>query len=191
VPFSGRTVSGVIAAILTAPVPRASAVAAMVPPGLDEILGRALERDLEQRYQSAGAIAADLDALRVEIAAAGSRASGAELRFAGDRPQQPTQVLGRHSDSAPWTEIASALGAPQPAETRRHNLPAPTTSFHGREEQLATALDALRRPDVRLLVLLGPGGAGKTRLAIEAARTLVDDFPDGVVLVPLAATTDP
>ena len=65
------------------------------------------------------------------------------------------------------------------------------TSFLGRESELAAVVAALRRPDVRLLVLTGPGGAGKTRLSLEAAALLVRDYPDGVWQVPLAAVTDP
>jgi len=71
------------------------------------------------------------------------------------------------------------------------NLPAVPTSFVGREAELAEAADLLVRPGVRLLTLTGPGGAGKTRLALETARGLAIRFPDGVWFVPLASVTDP
>ena len=71
--------------------------------------------------------------------------------------------------------------------------PAPATSFVGRERELATLRERLQHPDVRLLVLTGPGGVGKTRLALEAAGRAAfggapdgSPFPDGVVFVPLA-----
>ena len=67
-------------------------------------------------------------------------------------------------------------------------LPQPPTSFVGRERELAAAADLLA--GTRLLTLSGPGGSGKTRLAIELARRSIAAFPDGVCFVPLAAVRD-
>src|SRR4051794_2646997 len=78
---------------------------------------------------------------------------------------------------------------PPPAEPARHNLPIPLTSFVGRDRELAEVDRLLDRS--RLLTLLGAGGAGKTRLGIEAARRRVDACPDGVWLVELAGLGDP
>lgn len=69
-------------------------------------------------------------------------------------------------------------------------LPASLTSLIGRESELATLTTSLRQPDVRLLTLVGPGGVGKTRLALEVAATVDDEFDDGVALVPLTPITE-
>jgi predicted ATPase/transcriptional regulator with XRE-family HTH domain len=71
------------------------------------------------------------------------------------------------------------------------NLPTPTTPFLGRTAELADITTKLRRPNCRLLTLLGSGGMGKTRLAIEAAEQVQSDFADGAVFAPLAAINDP
>jgi predicted ATPase len=71
------------------------------------------------------------------------------------------------------------------------NLPVPTTPFVGRERELAEVLVLLRDSKLRLLTLTGPGGVGKTRLALEAASPVVDEHPGGVFWVPLAPLRDP
>ena len=70
-----------------------------------------------------------------------------------------------------------------------HNLPDARTSFIGRDTDLKTVDELLRTG--RLVTLVGPGGAGKTRLALEAGRRLLDEFTDGVWLVELAVLRDP
>jgi predicted ATPase/class 3 adenylate cyclase len=73
----------------------------------------------------------------------------------------------------------------------RTNLPVPATAFLGREEELAMVVGMLDEPDVRLVSLVGPGGAGKTRLALQAAAEASDAYPDGVFWAPLAPLRDP
>src|SRR5689334_16720755 len=71
------------------------------------------------------------------------------------------------------------------------SLPLPLTAFIGRENEMHTAGALLLREGVRLLILTGPGGAGKTRLAIELARRQEQEFADGVVFVDLSSLRDP
>jgi predicted ATPase/transcriptional regulator with XRE-family HTH domain/Tfp pilus assembly protein PilF len=72
-----------------------------------------------------------------------------------------------------------------------YNLPVPVTSLVGRKREIAEVSRLLKRKPVRLLTLLGPGGVGKTRLAITVASRLGRLFKNGVAFVPLSAIGDP
>lgn len=80
---------------------------------------------------------------------------------------------------------------PNRGEIRPSNLPAPGSAFVGRDTELAAAKTLLLRDDVRLVTATGPGGIGKSRLALEVARQVNEAFPGGVYFVPLAAVKDP
>lgn len=86
---------------------------------------------------------------------------------------------------------ASAQATGQPPLLPPHNLPAQLTSFFGRRHELQELMTFLQQPGRRLVTLVGPGGMGKTRLALEVAQRLLTSFSDGVFFVPLAALTDP
>jgi predicted ATPase/DNA-binding SARP family transcriptional activator len=101
---------------------------------------------------------------------------------------EPGQSLRELEKSILVQDRSLDLAALQGAET---NLPVPPTRLIGRGVELADVTERVRRDDLRLLTLTGPGGTGKTRLALEAARELVDEFPGGVHFVALAPIADP
>jgi predicted ATPase/class 3 adenylate cyclase len=72
----------------------------------------------------------------------------------------------------------------------RANLPVPATPFIGRDREVDAVAALLHQEDVPLLTLTGPGGTGKTRLALQAAAEGSESFPDGIWWVPLAALSD-
>jgi class 3 adenylate cyclase len=71
------------------------------------------------------------------------------------------------------------------------NLPVPAAPFLGRRSELDEVTSLVRDPAIRIVTLTGPGGTGKTRLALEAARMCLDAFPAGSWWVPLASLSDP
>ena len=76
---------------------------------------------------------------------------------------------------------------PSPPPERPASLPLPLTSFVGREIEIDAVAALTCRAGVRLVTLTGPGGVGKTRLAIRVTEQIAPEFPDGVWFVPLAA----
>jgi predicted ATPase len=80
---------------------------------------------------------------------------------------------------------------PDDADAASATLPAPLTALVGREAEMAAISTLLTRDGARLVTLIGSGGIGKSRLAIESGHLLRGSFRDGVVFVPLAAVTDP
>jgi predicted ATPase len=77
------------------------------------------------------------------------------------------------------------------SEPRPSNLPVPRTAFIGREQEAAALRQLLDRDDVRLVTLTGPGGIGKTRLALQVAGEIGQHFPSGVGFVSLSVVGEP
>jgi predicted ATPase/class 3 adenylate cyclase len=98
------------------------------------------------------------------------------------RPEHIFQIVapGLPSDFPPLKTL----------ENRPNNLPLQPTPLIGRERELGEVAKLLRREEVLLVTLTGPGGTGKTRVGLQVASDLLDEFPDGVWYVELAALTD-
>ena len=115
--------------------------------------------------------------------------AGTTLRDLGEhrlkdlfRPERVFQLL------AP--ELPSEFPPLRTLDAYRNNLPLQPTPLIGREKEVSEVCDLLRHDETRLLTLTGPGGTGKTRLALQAAADLLEDFPDGTFLAPLATLTE-
>ncbi len=113
-----------------------------------------------------------------------------ELRDLGEhrlkdlaRPERVYQVV--------TPDLPADFGPLHTLDRRPHNLPVQPTPLIGREAETRQVAALLRRPEVRLVTLTGPGGTGKTRLGLQVAADILDDFADGVVFVALASVTDP
>src|SRR5262249_21987231 len=87
--------------------------------------------------------------------------------------------VGPPAEQDPPTRAGVPTGAADTVPSPPAGMPASLTSFVGREREL-TAVGLLLAGGRRLMTLTGPGGAGKTRLAVEAARAVAHNFPDGV-----------
>lgn len=161
--------------------------------------GEAIERDSDYfgptlnhvaRLLSAGHGGQVLLSDATHTAVAPHLPAGCELRHMGTRQlkdlPQPEPVYQLVADGLPHN-----FPPLKTVDARPNNLPGDPTPFLGRTAELSAITHHLRRHGLRLLTLTGPGGIGKTRLSLQSAAYLLDDFPDGVFYIPLGHYTDP
>ena len=96
------------------------------------------------------------------------------------------EYRARHQTLPPPSPLRLVEPTPGPAFA----LPRPLTTFLGREQEIAAIVALLTQPDMRLLTLTGPGGTGKTRLALRVAEDLTPHVADAVAFVPLASVAE-
>jgi predicted ATPase/serine/threonine protein kinase len=179
-PFKQATPMGTLAAILERePVPLAEA-APGTPEVVCRVVAKALRKRREERYETAGEMAEAFERARLGLVIGVGQLSGQE--------DAETMALVVAVDEAGEGEKYP----PEPSATLSPtNLPPLTSTLIGRDRELADVTGMLRGGDVRLLTLTGAGGTGKTRLAVEAGRLLLDSFSDGVFVVELSTVADP
>jgi non-specific serine/threonine protein kinase len=113
-----------------------------------------------------------------------------QQRSAGGRQAQGHTNPPPHRPNQSDTE-APILALVPPEEPARAPIPRPLDALIGREGEIAAIQHLLQQSNVRLVTLLGPGGVGKTRVAIAVAEAMQDHFAQGVAFIPLAPVTDP
>ena len=150
---------------------------ALGPAGLQRCVGWARESGLDRGIESIIELAARYQPALAQITRAPPAPSVQTKGITAARP---------FHDATGLAADVPALGGTRDAAFK---LPADRTNFLGREDEIAELDALLRRDDMRLLTLTGPGGSGKTRLAVSTARRLLDAAPDGVVFVDLSTTT--
>jgi predicted ATPase/serine/threonine protein kinase len=165
-PFVGPALAALIYKHVNELPPRPSEVAPHLPPAIDDVLVRALAKSPDERYQTAGA-----------------------LRRAVEEAADGAVTAPRLGTTEGGGKATGAIDGAVLARRAANNLPHPMTRFVGRDQQIGEVRGWLAR--ARLVTLVGPGGIGKTRLALEVAARLLREYDDGVWLVELASLADP
>ncbi len=165
-PFDERTAGATAMAILQKQTPDLENLRPDIPVALVDLVYRMLEKDRHARIASIRLVGAELEAI--------SKGTDVGLPVVHRTAEDGRSVFGT---------TTSVTGV------ARHNLPALTTPFIGRHTELVELAQLLADPNVRLITILGLGGMGKTRLALEAAGAQTREFTHGVYFVSLASVS--
>jgi predicted ATPase/DNA-binding XRE family transcriptional regulator len=155
--------------------------------------------ELLRRYRHSGGFTQEELAERATLSARAISDLERGLKY---RPRKDTVRLLADAleltgnDRGAFERAARGIGkpdriSPQTSPETPTNLQDEPTPFIGREQEVAHLVDLLQQPKARLVTLTGPGGSGKTRLALEVAAARLSVFADGVFLISLAPLTDP
>jgi len=106
------------------------------------------------------------------------------LRIHGAERDTFTAIARRRTERA-------GVGTGEPPAEPTIRLPTPPTGLIGRAREVSETAELIRQPDVRLVTVIGPGGVGKTRLALEVAAHVAQDFSNGVFFIDLAPVSNP
>ena len=169
-PFTANTPIGIAMKHVIEPPPNILTFKPSLPPGCNLLIQKAMSKSREDRFSTATHLSTALN----ELADSGS--------WSVDEPYPTLPNLGDAvpDDLPPESPKAGALFT-------NTNLPRQSSTFIGRQTELMRIEERLEHTDCRLLTLLGPGGIGKTRLAIEAASRAIAAFTHGVFIVSLAS----
>ncbi|MBC8171001.1 MAG: protein kinase [Anaerolineae bacterium] len=173
-PFIGTSLTHLITQILTTAYPDLEQMRPDTPIGLIDLVYRMLEKDREARIPSIRLIGAELEAIMH------GDTSTTTAAYAVRRSQE----VRADSGQTPRFDTATPI-----SDIPRHNLPAQTTPFVGRESELKELERLLKNRQNRLVTILGSGGMGKTRLSLQIAEQMLPDYAQGVYFVALAPLT--
>ena len=169
-PFPETNPGALITSIMTKPVPDLETIRPDAPTALVDLVYRMLAKDVNARIPSVRLIGAELESI--------IRGDTSSMQAVA-----PPDTDGRFVTPTPTT-VSSQVRQTQVLPV--NNLPQSPTAFVGREAELSELASLINDQSIRLITIIGPGGIGKTRIAMEAAERHLSDFSDGVYYVPLA-----
>ena len=187
-PFDQNNPAATLGAIINQPLPDIITFRSDIPDALNALLYRMLTKNRTDRIPSIRLVGAELEAILKNKQWLST--PNASASFVWSQAKNATDLAG------------STFATPTPsAVVRPNNLPISPTPFVGRQAELAELLRLARDPHTRLITILGLGGMGKTRLAMETGYNLIRqsqtawpsmvNFVDGVYFVPLAPLSEP